>query len=429
MTAQPTTERHELEMLFAHARQLPLLNKDDEQRIDADKWDATGALLSAFVADEATRLLLQDWVSNTLVEPPRVEQFAQRELYFLLRSELGPSSRLQRDRKQLEALQDALRSNGDIALLVKQLITSPLNGPLAVAFAQIALGLNVQGGLAGAMQTWMRRWQNPKARYSCYRCSEPRSMRLLVRSYENARDQLVSHNLRLVFSIAARYADGQQDIPDLCQEGCVGLMRAAEKFDYRKGYRFSTYAYNWIAQAIRRFAADQGGTIRYPAHVRENLQRLWTLDTELAVSGARPPGAVKMAEKLGIEVEEFHRLRQLRNRGYSLDQAFNSGAEDGEHSWHERLADNAAPAISSEAEQSKLRRLVFAQVDALEPAERQVVLARWGLLHDRPLSRAELADQLQVSREWVRQLESSALAKLRDSDAMREAGNEYGLES
>jgi len=234
----------------------------------------------------------------------------------------------------------------------------------------------------------------------------------------------VSHNQRLVYSIAGKYNASQgMSFLDLAQDGVLGLIRAAEKFRYDKGYRFSTYAYSWIGQAIRRGVTDTAETIRYPGHVQEKLSRLYGERSRHLHTTGNTLSEEELANAAGLPADKLSQLLQLRNRAMSLD-APRSG-EDGDATILDSIPGGPFTPTSDDAEQASLQRMLMGRIKQLEPAEQQVLISRWGLEQQRPQSRSELADQMSVSREWIRQLERSALAKLGNDTGVYHAYMDY----
>ena len=234
------------------------------------------------------------------------------------------------------------------------------------------------------------------------------------------------HNLRLVYSIAARSRNRGVSYLDLVQEGTLGLIRAAEKFEFEKGFRFSTYCFNWITQAVRRYVGDVGSLIRFPTHVQEQMSRLYK---EKAIEHARTgfePKDEELAGRLGMDVNRTRELLQLRNMGVSLDAP---RFDDGEGTIVDNIIGDTYGGTEDSAEQISLNKFLGGVIDQLEQAERQVVTARWGLHDGPPMSRTEIADIMGVSREWVRQLERNALKKLRAKTAVQDAFEDYSAVS
>ncbi len=225
-----------------------------------------------------------------------------------------------------------------------------------------------------------------------------------------AKEALILANLRLVASVARRYLGHGMPIEDLMQEGTIGLMRAVERFNYRKGYRFSTYAIWWIRRAISRAIADQARLIRLPVHVTDTLGRINKTRGTLRERLGRMPTRAELASALTMTEEKLSDLMRGAIEPLSLETPI---GEEGES----RLAD-LIPAKDehnpvSEATRGALRDELMLALDELTPREKDVILLRYGLDGDEPRTLEEVGRALEVTRERVRQIESSALGKLR----------------
>ena len=225
-----------------------------------------------------------------------------------------------------------------------------------------------------------------------------------------AKEALILANLRLVASVARRYLGHGMPIEDLMQEGTIGLMRAVERFNYRKGYRFSTYAIWWIRRAISRAIADQARLIRLPVHVTDTLGRINKTRGTLRERLGRMPTRAELASALNMTEEKLSELIRGAIEPLSLETPI---GEEGES----RLAD-LIPAKDehnpvSEATRGALRDELMAALDELTPREKDVIMLRYGLDGDEPRTLEEVGRALEVTRERVRQIESSALGKLR----------------
>ncbi|HXC61550.1 MAG TPA: sigma-70 family RNA polymerase sigma factor [Nitrospiria bacterium] len=227
---------------------------------------------------------------------------------------------------------------------------------------------------------------------------------------EKARQRMIESNLRLVVSIGKRYMNRGMAFSDIIEEGNIGLIKAVERFNYRRGFRFSTYGSWWIKQAIERAIINQSKLIRLPVHVVEKLNHYLTVNEQLIQELDREPTATELADKMEYSAEAVIGIQQLIRKTYSLDTPMGSNQDV---ALKDLIVDTTQISPSINAEGVLRREIIFQWLDTLKESERKVVILRFGLEGEEPQTLEEIGKVFGLTRERMRQIEGVALNKLR----------------
>jgi RNA polymerase primary sigma factor len=277
------------------------------------------------------------------------------------------------------------------------------------------------GELASATTDALQLFLNEIRRYPLLTAQEELELARRIEAGDlEAKERMINSNLRLVVSIAKKYQGQELSLLDLIQEGIFGLIRAAEKFDWRKGYKFSTYATFWIRQAIQRGLANKARTIRIPVHIGQRERKIARAERELAAKLGRAPSDDEVAAAAELPVEQVREVREAARTVTSLDRPV---GDEGETALGD-LLESGDPDIEEEVEVSLVEETLRRTIEDLPEPERDVIRLRYGINGDEPQPLRETGRRLGLSAERVRQIESKALKLLatrRELEALREA--------
>lgn len=324
-------------------------------------------------------------------------------------NEMGQYSSAEDMEKAL--LQEGFSIDDPVRLYLKEIGKVSLLG----SEAEAELAQTVYDGIQA--QTMLDELQKDKAAQNDPAVSEYlETLRKKVEKGQRAKDRLVEANLRLVVSIAKRHSGKGLSFLDLIQEGNLGLLKAAEKFDYRKGYKFSTYATWWIRQSITRAIADQARTIRIPVHMVETIHKVSRASRKLLQEYGREPTSEEIAKEVDMPVDKVREIMKIAMDPVPLETPV--GEED-DSQLYDFIEDEDSPSPSDSVSQSMLREQLVSVLHTLTPREEQVLMLRFGLKDGQQHTLEEVGAAFQITRERIRQIEAKALRKLRHPSRSR----------
>ncbi|MCQ5092353.1 RNA polymerase sigma factor RpoD [Slackia exigua] len=345
-------------------------------------------------------------VDANLSDEELLEGIPENELKAASTSEINlpklSSSRASKVRRRSSDSSSAVMLTGDpVRMYLKEIGKVPL----LTAAEEIDLAMKIEAGVAATAE--LERAEDEGIELN------RRDKRRLTRVEAvglDAKQQLIEANLRLVVSIAKRYVGRGMLFLDLIQEGNLGLIRAVEKFDYTKGFKFSTYATWWIRQAITRAIADQARTIRIPVHMVETINKLVRIQRQLLQDLNRDPTPEEIGEKMGLSAERVREIQKISQEPVSLETPI---GEEEDSQLGDFIEDDSAVVPPDAASFSMLQEQLSKVLDGLAERERKVISLRFGLEDGHPHTLEEVGREFGVTRERIRQIESKTLAKLR----------------
>jgi RNA polymerase primary sigma factor len=373
--------------------------------VTAAKSKATGdSKKEKTVVDDAEMTLEEDKIESNLSDEDLLEGIPEEELKAAEGVEVNlpkVSSRSTRIRRRTADSSVTMLTGDPVRMYLKEIGKVPLLN----AAQEIDLAMKIEAGVAATAELEKAEDEGIEL--------DRRERRRLTRVEQvglDAKQQLIEANLRLVVSIAKRYVGRGMLFLDLIQEGNLGLIRAVEKFDYTKGFKFSTYATWWIRQAITRAIADQARTIRIPVHMVETINKLVRIQRQLLQELGRDPSPEEIGEKMGLTAERVREIQKISQEPVSLETPI---GEEEDSQLGDFIEDDAAIVPPDAASFSMMQEQLSKVLEGLAERERKVIMLRFGLEDGHPHTLEEVGRQFGVTRERIRQIESKTLAKLR----------------
>jgi RNA polymerase primary sigma factor len=379
--------------------------------VDPTEAEVEGIVRAAQAEGSISAADLAEKLSVLDLTPDETDAVYKRLLE--LNVEISEDESLREEEEEAEAVVDADEERQRARREVDQALKAPTNDPVRMYLKEIGkvalLTAQDEVDLSMKMvegETASERLQSGE------KLADPqvRELRALVRRGEGAKRHLVEANLRLVVSIAKRYVGRGMAFLDLIQEGNLGLIRAVEKFDYTKGFKFSTYATWWIRQAITRAIADQARTIRIPVHMVETINKLVRIQRQLLQDLGREPTAEEIAQQMELTADKVREIQKISQEPVSLETPV--GEEEDSH-LGDFIEDAEAVVPLERASFRLLQEQLEMVLHTLSEREKEVIRLRFGLVDGQPRTLEEVGKKFGVTRERIRQIESKTLSKLR----------------
>ena len=394
-----------LQRVLAFGRAQGQVTLDDIMRFFPEAEEDIGLLDEAFAALMSAGIPYLD--EPAVLPAPKAEATVQK-----------PKATLQKPKAALQ--KPALQKDPSTLLTLDRSLPGDDN-PLANIDARDMVGLYLKQAAEVPLLTsdeevqlakMIERGREARDELASSRLSPERREELLkfIETSSKARERLIISNSRLVISVAKKYIGRGVPFLDLIQEGNIGLMRAAKKFDYKRGFKFSTYATWWIRQAVTRAIADQGRTIRVPVHMGDQISKLRRVQNQLKQVYSREPTLAELAENMDLPIKKVEDMLKVSRRPLSLEMPID---DEGESMLGDFIEDQESPAPDDTASHNLLREHLVSVLDTLPPREVRVLQLRYGLLDGKTCTLEEVGRKMGVTRERVRQIEAQALRRLR----------------
>lgn len=384
----PMKSRAAVEELFELGRDQGFVTYDD--------------VLNAFPEAESNMEQLEDVFANLFEQGIEVSPFRDEGESENQRSKEEGSDEERTERAEVDIDLDLIDIDDSISLYLKEIGRVPL----LTAEEEVSLAKRMERG----------REARQRLTQGVDDFDERDKLLAAVKDGQSAQEHLIKANSRLVVSVAKKYVGRGVPFLDLIQEGNIGLIRAVKKFDYRRGYKFSTYATWWIRQAVTRAIADQGRTIRVPVHMYEQINRLTRTSRQLVQELGRDPTTEEIAERLGVPPRKVEQIIRVSQRPLSLEMPV---GEEEDSYLGDFIEDDEAESPTDSASQTMLRQVIDEIFESLTPREVRILQLRFGLVDGYSYTLEEVGKKFGVTRERIRQIEAQALGRLRHPSRSR----------